>query len=348
MTSGNPKGLAIIISLIATVVVSILLIVQLYVEDIWQNWPFLLLVIPLGFITIFASTYYLIQLFLQRKISMIYRTIHELKTARSESEKIDMDSDVLGDINIEAQEWAQEKKEEIKELEDREQYRREFIGNLSHELKTPLFNIEGYILTLLEGGLEDKNVNREFLERASKGVERLGRIVEDMDMITKLESGIMDMKIERIDLMKVIAEVLVAVEMSAKKGGMRVEVNKPLGRPVMVMVDKNRLIQLFINLLNNSIRYGSKGGLVKIDILELEGQLWVEVEDDGIGISSEHLPRLFERFYRIGSSRSRNEGGSGLGLAIVKHIVDAHGQTIAVSSKEGKGTIFTFTLQKAS
>jgi len=347
MTLGRPRDLAVVISLIAIFVLGVITVVFSTISEVELPLLYMVLLVLLCFAIIFPATYYLIKYFLQHKVRMIYRTLHELKSARSEVQHIDMDTDVLDEINRETQEWAREKKEEIKELEERELYRREFIGNLSHELKTPLFNIEGYILTLLEGGLEDENVNRDFLERAASGVERLTRIVEDMDMMSKLESGVLDMKVEKFDLMGVIAEVLKAMEQKAQNAQLDLVSKNALDRPVMILGDKDRIAQVFINLLNNSIRYGNEGGQVSIDILDIEGQLWVEVKDDGIGISREHLPRLFERFYRVGTSRSRNKGGSGLGLAIVKHIIDAHGQTITVASSEGKGTTFTFTLQKA-
>ena len=347
MTLGKPRDLAVLIALIATLVLVLVAVVFSAAYSIELPLAALALGILLCFAIVFPVTYYLIKYFLQHKVRLIYRTLHELKSARTEVQRIDMDTDVLEEINRETQEWAREKKEEIKELEERELYRREFIGNLSHELKTPLFNIEGYILTLLEGGLEDGSVNRDFLERAANGVERLTRIVEDMDMMSKLESGVLDLKVEKFDLVSVIAEVLKSMEQKAERAKMKLILKPDPDKPIMILGDRDRIAQIFMNLLNNSIKYGKEEGKVTIDILDIEGQLWVELKDDGIGISREHLPRLFERFYRVGSSRNRNEGGSGLGLAIVKHIIDAHSQTITVTSMKGKGTTFTFTLPKA-
>lgn len=335
------------ISLMLTLVLSALSLVLMVVLDQLPYWPYLLLFVPLCFGVAFTITYFMIMVFLQNKVRMIYRTMHELRNKKSRGGRVNMDTDVLGEIGKDAQDWATERRKEIAELEERELYRREFIGNLSHELKTPLFNIQGYILTLLEGGLEDPKVNREFLGRAAKSVDRLTRIVDDMDMISKLESGVLDMQIERIDLMGVIEDAVQSMSIRAEEMDMEILVKKPVDKPIYVMADQSRLGQVIMNLLTNSIRYGKEDGHVWIDVLDIEGQLWVEVKDDGIGISREHLPRLFERFYRIGSSRSRHEGGSGLGLAIVKHIIDAHDQTITVASAKGKGTTFTFTLQKA-
>ncbi|MFN3876121.1 MAG: sensor histidine kinase, partial [Flavobacteriales bacterium] len=212
-------------------------------------------------------------------------------------------------------------------------------------LKTPIFNIQGYILTLLEGGLEDEKVNRDFLQRASNGVDRLLKIVEDLDMISKLESGVMVLRPDTHDLHEVVRETINALELESSAKGVRL-VSK-VDRQTLVRADRDRLMQVLVNLFNNAINYGREGGACTVSCYGLGDQWAVEVADDGIGISPEHLPRLFERFYRVGKSRARNEGGSGLGLAIVKHIIDAHGQSITVKSTEGEGTVFTFTLQKA-
>ena len=348
MKLDRPKGLAKVSALIITAVLSLLFVLLIWAKDEYGNLPIFLVFVLVCVLITFFVPYFLIRTYLQNKVRLIYRTMHELRSVKSDDLEMDMNSDVLGEIDKDAQEWVRERREEIEGLKEREIYRREFIGNLSHELKTPLFNIQGYILTLLEGGLEDKNVNREFLEKAARGVERLTHIVEDMDLITKLESGVMNMNFERVDLMSVIEETVSAMKNRSKSAGMRITVKRPLRKTIMVMADKDRLAQIFINLLNNSIRYGKENGNIWIDVLNIEGQLWVEFKDDGIGISNEHLPRLFERFYRVGSSRSRHKGGSGLGLSIVKHIIDAHDQTITVSSREGEGTVFTFTLQIAN
>lgn len=286
-----------------------------------------------------------IRRFINDRINLIYRTVHDLRTRRSDEPPLDMKDDVLGRVNLEVLDWAKARRSEIKELKERERFRREFIGNVAHELKTPIFNIQGYILTLLEGGLEDEKVNRDFLERASRGVDRLTKIVEDLDMISRLESGVMVMHIKRIDLSEVVAETFEEVRLQARERG--VKLKSGLEGPQWVMGDKDRLVQVFTNLLVNAINYGREGGFAEVRCFSMDDRMVVEVVDDGIGIAQEHLPRLFERFYRIGASRSRHEGGSGLGLAIVKHIMDAHGQTIVVSSEQGKGTTFTLTLQKA-
>jgi two-component system phosphate regulon sensor histidine kinase PhoR len=305
--------------------------------------PFLSAVVLFGIA--YAVLSLAIEQFVNSRIKVLYRTVHNLKRNRPNGERTDAEGDAIDRVNTEVREWARERRTEIKELEEREKFRREFIGNLAHELKTPIFNIQGYILTLLEGGLEDEKVNRDFLNRASNGVDRLMKIVEDLDMITKLESGVMDLKLKALDLRETVEEAITELEMQARDKG--VTLRNEMADDVVVMADKGRLLQVLMNLLNNAIIYGREGGSCAVTSYPLDEQVLVEVSDDGIGISEEHLPRLFERFYRVGKSRARNEGGSGLGLAIVKHIIEAHGQTISVKSREGEGATFSFTLQKA-
>lgn len=306
--------------------------------------------IPAGMTVLFAAAYgafsFGIERFIHSRIKVLYRTVHDMKRSPKGTDRIDLHGDVLSKVNAEVSAWASERRTEIKELHEREQFRREFIGNLAHELKTPIFNIQGYILTLLEGGLEDEKVNRDFLNRASNGVDRLMKIVEDLDLITKLESGVMDLRTSPMDLHELVTETMKSMEIQAREKG--VVLKNGLTDPTMVMADRHRLAQVFVNLLNNAINYGRPAGTCTVSSYPLGDQVLVEVSDDGIGISEEHLPRLFERFYRVGKSRARNEGGSGLGLAIVKHIIEAHGQTISVKSSEGEGTTFSFTLQRAN
>ncbi len=283
--------------------------------------------------------------FIQDRIRGIYKTVQGLRGAGDSAPSIDLGDDALGRVEGEVEEWASARGSEIRELKEREKFRREFIGNLAHELKTPIFNIQGYILTLLEGGLEDEKVNRDFLTRASHGVDRLTKIVEDLDMITKLESGVMDLRMEAIALRELVVEAMEEVELQARDKRIRLVNEVP--EDLAVLGDRDRLVQVFVNLFVNGVNYGREGGHCTVSIDDLDDRVLVEVSDDGIGISEEHLPRLFERFYRVGKSRSRNEGGSGLGLAIVKHIVDAHGQSITVKSEEGRGSTFALTLRKA-
>ncbi len=310
----------------------------------FQGWVAIIAVLLL-FGVAYGTFSFSIERFIHTRIKVLYRTVHDLKRSRSDQVGEAARADILDEVNAEVTAWATERRTEIRELHEREKFRREFIGNLAHELKTPIFNIQGYILTLLEGGLEDEKVNRDFLERASNGVDRLTKIVEDLDLITKLESGVMDLRINRMDLRELVQETMATMEIQARERGVRLV--DQLQSPTLVQADRNRMAQVFTNLLGNAVNYGREGGTCTVRSYPLGDQVVVEVSDDGIGIGKEHLPRLFERFYRVGMSRARNEGGSGLGLAIVKHIIDAHGQTITVKSTEGKGTTFSFTLERA-
>lgn len=239
---------------------------------------------------------------------------------------------------------ADERKNEIERLKKLEMYRKEFLGNVSHELKTPIFNIQGYVLTLLDGGLEDKTINRNYLERAEKSVDRIIHIIEDLEAISQLETGELILEPERFEIITLVKEVVDAEEMRATTKG--IMLNVPGNKPVFVYADKFRIRQVLVNLIVNSIKYGREYGETKIALHEMDNMILIEVVDNGLGIAPEHLPRLFERFYRVDKSRSHDQGGTGLGLAIVKHIIEAHNQTIRVTSKEGIGTTFSFTLTK--
>ncbi len=345
MESLTPRRTALFIALsilLGMVVGGVLLV---FVGLLEVSFPFILLWSFAIAALAYGISLFVVQRFIQARVNLILRAVHETRMAKSGGERMDADADVLGELNREIADWADQRSTEIIELKEREQYRREFIGNLAHELKTPIFNIQGYILTLLEGGLEDPKVNRDFLNRASNGVDRLIKIVEDLDLITQLESGVMAMTIGRMDLRELVREVVDELEMQAREKGVRLVC--ALDEPLWVKADRDRLSQVFFNLFTNAINYGREGGVCEVRCFPLAEQVLVEVADDGIGISAEHLPRLFERFYRVGKSRSRHEGGSGLGLAIVKHIIESHGQSISVKSEEGKGTTFSFTVQRA-
>ena len=237
--------------------------------------------------------------------------------------------------------------EEINILKDQENYRREFLGNVSHELKTPLFTIQGYILTLIEGALKDKKVRGKYLRRSAKGVDRLISIVKDLDLITQFESGIKTVDKTDFNIYELIENVYDLMEFESEKNKTKLLVNNENNTPIIVNADKERILQVLTNLVVNSIKYGKEGGYTKVKVEEYDkDRIIVRVKDNGEGIEDEHLPRLFERFYRIDKNRSRKKGGSGLGLSIVKHIIEAHQEQIFVKSKIGQGTEFSFTLQK--
>ena len=237
--------------------------------------------------------------------------------------------------------------EEINILKDQENYRREFLGNVSHELKTPLFTIQGYILTLIEGALKDKKVRGKYLRRSAKGVDRLISIVKDLDLITQFESGIKTVDKTDFNIYELIENVYDLIEFESEKNNTKLLVYNENNTPVIVNADKERILQVVTNLVVNSIKYGKEGGYTKVKVEEYDkDRIIVRVKDNGEGIEDEHLPRLFERFYRIDKNRSRKKGGSGLGLSIVKHIIEAHQEQIFVESKIGQGTEFSFTLKK--
>jgi len=291
---------------------------------------------------------YILEKFIYSRIKLIYKTIHTLKMPKgSKITDLDLNKDIIGDVNREVITWAQDRKSEIEELRKLELYRREFIGNVSHELKTPLFNIQGYILTLLEGALNDPLINREYLLRSEKNIERMISIVEDLEEIAKLESGELRLDITHINMVELTKEVMDLLETKAKKKGIRLYFREDYMKPVYVEADKEKIRQVLVNLIDNSIKYGKEKGRTKVSFYDMDENLLIEISDDGLGIDPKDLPRLFERFFRVDKSRSREQGGSGLGLAIVKHIIEAHDQTINVRSQPSVGSTFAFTLKKA-
>ena len=236
---------------------------------------------------------------------------------------------------------------EINVLKDQANYRREFLGNISHELKTPLFTIQGYILTLLEGAMKDKNVRDRYLKRAAKGVDRLISIVKDLDLITQFESGIKTVDKSKVDINELVDNVFELLEFESEKNNITLKSKENLNNPIYAYADQERIIQVLTNLVVNSIKYGTENGFTKVVVEDYNKEkVLIKVIDNGEGIEEEHLPRLFERFYRIDKNRSRKKGGSGLGLSIVKHIIEAHQQQIFVKSEIGSGTEFSFTLDK--
>jgi len=287
----------------------------------------------------FVIIFYLIKKFFYEKIRVIYKTIYKFKGTSSIKEL---------DINVvekEAEEWAEAKEEELRQMKKDESYRREFIGNVSHELKTPIFNIQGYVQTLLDGGLQDDTINMKYLQRADKSVERMINIVEDLEVISRLETEQSELDIQTFDIKRLVEEVFDQLEMRANEMDISFELNNQ-SNTNFANGDRAKLQQVFINLVSNSIKYGKKGGKTIVRILDMDDNILIEVADNGIGIDQVSLSRLFERFYRVDKNRSREIGGTGLGLAIVKHILEGHNQTINVRSTKGVGSTFSFILEK--
>jgi len=310
------------------------------------------LALLLAEILLFIAQYFLIRYFLEKfiydKIKLIYKTIRTLKL--SKGEKRELKSSLRGDLIESVQEqvvrWVQDKGEEIDELRKLETYRRDFLANVSHELKTPLFNMQGFALTLLDGGMEDHEINRDFLSKMQKNIERMITIVEDLEIISRLESGEARPEITRFDLVALVQDVFELLEPKSKAADISLILGQDNARDIYVLADKEKIREVIINLVDNSIKYGKLNGRTKISFYEMDDDILVEVSDDGIGIEEEHIHRLFERFYRVDKHRSRSQGGSGLGLAIVKHIIEAHSQTINVRSAPGVGSTFSFTAKK--
>ena len=290
-------------------------------------------------------TYILLEIFINRKIRLLFRMVQTYKMSSSDF-NLNMNEDILSASEVEILKLAKKTNTELAKLKSEEKFRREFIGNLAHELKTPIFSIQGYILTLLEGGLEDSSVNKKFLKRASKGVERMNKIIMDLDMISRFESERINMDFRENNIVEICEEIIESLELKAKEYNTSLSLAKNYDNPILVNCDKDKIAQVIQNLLINAIKYSEKNSEVIIRFTDVESNLLIEIEDNGFGINEKHISRLFERFYRVDKSRARNEGGTGLGLSIVKHIIEAHGHNVQVRSTEGEGSTFFFTLTK--
>ena len=290
-------------------------------------------------------TYLLLEIFINRKIRLLFRMVQTYKMSSSDF-NLNMNEDILSASEVEILKLAKKTNTELAKLKSEEKFRREFIGNLAHELKTPIFSIQGYILTLLEGGLEDSSVNKKFLKRASKAVERMNKIIMDLDMISRFESDRINMDFRENNIVEICEEIIESLELKAKEYSTVLRLAKNYDNPILVNCDKDKIGQVIQNLLINAIKYSKKNSEVIIRFTDVESNLLIEVEDNGLGINESHIKRLFERFYRVDKSRARNEGGTGLGLSIVKHIIEAHGHNVQVRSTEGEGSTFFFTLTK--
>ncbi len=284
--------------------------------------------------------------FLLQRVKLIYKTINNFKRQKSSAKQTEQ-TDLLEEVNKDVMAWSEDKLGQIKELQTQENFRKEFIGNLSHELKTPLFTIQGYILTLLDGALDDPEHNELFLSKAAKSVDRMTALLEDLDTINSMEGGELPLDITQFDVVALTKEVFELLETPAKKNNIKLKFKASNQKPELVMADRDKITQVLTNLIVNSIKYGTKGGYTEVRFYDMDENVLIEIKDDGIGIAEEHLPRLFERFYRVDKSRSRHIGGTGLGLAITKHIIESHGQDISARSVVGKGSTFTFSLAKA-
>ena len=333
----------------------IFIVVAAYMVDNWlfgdeNGW------LPIGlFLTLILIFTYLLFKFVLKsyvfdRIQLIYKTIHNLKVPSGQkSVQATGQVDLIYQANKEVIDWAEQKTKELEELQKMAAYRREFLGNVSHELKTPIFNIQGYVITLLDGALDDPSINRQYLQRTEKSINRLISIVEDLESISRLEAGELQLKIAQTDIVELSREVIEFAELKAAEKNIQLGFSKNYDKPIWVDCDKERIQQVLTNLLVNSILYGKTDGHTKISLYDMDHHILVEVTDNGMGISREDLPRIFDRFFRGDKSRTtiNGAGGSGLGLTIVKHIIEAHKQTIHVRSTPALGTTFSFTLKKS-
>lgn len=330
-------------SLYITLFLTLLMGVFLY-NFYTVNWIILLVFAGLGYLFSFTVIQYRVERFIYKRVKKIYDDLTLLESTSLTRGPINTD---MGTLTQEIDRFARDKKLEIETLKVREQYRKEFFGNISHELKTPLFTVQGYILTLLDGAMNNEKIREKYLERASKGVDRLVYIVNDLDMITKLEIGDLKLNIESFNIVEMVKNVFDMFEIRASKKKITLTFDLDYSKPIMVNADKERIQQVLMNLVVNSIKYGREKGTTEVSIENLiKNKVIVRITDNGIGIGKNHISRLFERFYRVDKSGSRAEGGSGLGLSIVKHIIEAHDEKIYVESEFGVGSEFSFTLEK--
>ena len=295
------------------------------------------------FTTFFVTFYFSFKFFLSRTIKKFIDEFYSSEYNLSDQTNLDN----LDSLSKSLKEYAKNKNLQIELLKDQDNYRKDFIGNISHELKTPLFTIQSYILTLIDGGMDDPDILKKYLKRSSKAIDRLTYLVKDLDLISQFESGVKNIEKEKFDILIIINNVYELLEIESKKNKISLELDRNYLKPIFVMADKERIQQVITNLVMNSIKYGVENGTTEISVQNLnEEKLIISVTDNGLGISKKHLPRLFERFYRVDKSGNRKRGGSGLGLSIVKHVIEAHNEKIFVESNKNVGSEFSFTLEK--
>ncbi|HMX04555.1 MAG TPA: ATP-binding protein [Chitinophagales bacterium] len=302
----------------------------------------------LVFILTYRVLYLAVEKFIYRKIKLIYKNILANKSTKAlTEERLQMDADVIGQVQDEVNSWAEEKRSEIAILHEQANFRKEFLGNVSHELKTPIMSIQGYLENLQDGGIEDPGVNYLYVEKALKNVERMAAMIDDLVDISKLESGELNIKKSKFDICSLTKDVFEALEIQSEQSRISLSIKEGCDHIYLVNADQKLIYEVLINLISNAIKYGKKEGFVHVGFYRMGDRILTEISDNGVGIAQEHLTRVFERFYRIEKSRSRDNGGTGLGLSIVKHIIEAHDQIVNVRSTEGEGSTFSFTLDVA-
>lgn len=334
-----------LIAFINAIIIALVAFIAIFI--ISNKWEYSLISFLVILFISFGLIHYFLQQFIYRKIKLIYKFIYHTKASKKEEMyyKYILPKKSIVDVEKDVQKWAQQRNNEIALLKQNEIYRKEFLQNLAHELKTPIFAIQGYVNTLLDGAISDELVNKKFLEKANSNVERMVSLMNDLDEISRLESGEQPLYKENFIIHDLIRDVLESLSFMWEPKHIHFNFKKGTEQPITVFADKEKIRQVLINLFQNAIKYGRQNGTVTASVYKTDDEhVLIEISDDGIGISEEHLPRIFERFYRTDTARSRKIGGSGLGLAICKHIIEAHGQSIHVRSKEDVGTTFGFVL----
>jgi len=345
MNKLSSRQVVVFLALILTVIVGL---GWYYLLITGFSFLFMIVGLVLFFIIAFYIIQYAIHKFILEKIRPIYKIIDFVPQKEKEVKlKLTPGFVELADVEQDVENWAHNQLQEIERLKELERYRKDFVGNVSHELKTPIFNIQGYVLTLLEGGLEDPSINKLYLTRTEKSIDRMISIVEDLESINKLETGELKPQFSIFDIVKIAEDVIEMEQRLAKERKIWLTFADKPDKPLMVKADRKRIIEVLTNLVVNGLKYGKKNGFVKVGFYDFDDKMMIEVTDNGIGIDKKDLSRVFERFFRVDKSRSREQGGTGLGLSIVKHIIEAHNQTINVQSVLNEGTTFTFTLEKA-
>ena len=342
------QGASLIVGVVTLFCVAVGAVIGRFIHS--DNWWWCVLFALACGVVLFFSTKQVIKSFFIQRIKPLYRVVlgRDVKTAELAAE-LEQNNKTERTVSAELNHWAEQNRKEIARLKENEKYRKEFVGNVSHEIKTPIFNIQGYISTLLDGGMNDPVMMRRYLERTEKSIDRLINITTDLEAISKLESGVLNLKYERFDIASLTRDIVDTIEFEATKKDITIDIgwhSQQPYPPVWVKADRYYVEQVLINLIINSIRYGNQGGHTFVKFIDLFDKILIEVRDDGRGIEKEDIPRVFERFYRTDKHRSREQGGTGLGLSIVKHVLEAHGESISLRSELGKGSTFSFTLSK--
>ncbi len=340
-----------VLAIVYSAIIAAIVLITVGVLDVFLglkiNWGLVVVVTLICLVVSFLMLRFLLFSFIYDRIKLIYKTINKRKEVKGVNrKKFSYSIDLIKQVDKDVNNWASEQELQMEEIIEMSNYRKEFVGNVSHELKTPIFNIQGYTLTLLEGGLQDETINERYLKKIEKNINRMINIVNDLDEITRLEAGQLKLRLKSFDPVELCRETIESIEKMAKEKKIKVNIINNLEKQFNVNADKEFIRQVFSNLLINAIHYNNVGGTVKAEFFEMGKNILIEITDNGVGISEEDLPRVFERFFRVDKSRSLNSGGSGLGLAIVKHIIEAHGQKLNVRSTIGVGTTIAFTLKK--